>query len=357
MFQLDLNEFNRLWERMRIRTLAETEVLAPPTITEPEPRRIGLALGGGGGKGSAHLGVIKLIEELELPIDLMVGTSTGGAVTILYAAGLSLEEIVQAFRATALRRIATTDPLRRGLIGSRRRELVLRNLLADRTFADLRFPCGVVAADLCTGQEVLITEGDLVEAILATTALPSIFPPVVRDEQLLADGGILNNLPVDHAYAMGAQKVVAIELSDAVPGFALGTPDVTNPLARLMLAPQQFAIASRAISMMINRTTALHLVNNPPTVLLRPEVAGIDTLDMTNPERGWSAGEVAALAAMDDLLALREWRLAPPEPPIAPQPVSSNSVWQWIPWGQRNAITERRNATEATEGETQKAIS
>jgi NTE family protein len=342
MFQLNFDEFNRMWERMIARNAAnKAEALLPITVAEAAPRRIGLALGGGGGKGSAHIGVLKIIDELGLPIDLLVGTSAGGAVSILYAAGLSLEQISQVFRDTALRRIAATDPLRRGLIGSRRRELLLRGLLGERTFADLRFPCAVIATDLCSGQEVVIDEGDLVEAILATTALPSIFPPVVRGEQLLADGGILNNLPVDHAYRMGAQKVIAVELTDAVPGFALGLPDAANPLSRLMLAPQQFAIASRALSLMMARTTALHLADHPPTLLLQPDVAAIETLDMSNPERGWRAGEAAALAVTEELSALRDWRLAPPVPaqPPAPHPAKG-----WSAWGEWAGVwsTERR---------------
>lgn len=308
----------------------------PPAETPPppEPRRIGLALGGGGGKGAAHLGVLQVLEELDVPIDLVVGTSAGGAVAVLYAAGMSCDQIREVFRSTALRRIAVPDPTRMGLIGQRRREEILRQLLGDRTFADLRLPCAVMATDLVSGRPVMINEGPLVEALLATTALPPIFPPVLRDDMVLADGGILNNLPVDAAQALGAGRVIAVELNDAVPGFSLATPEAATPLARLMLAPQQFNIAGRALSLLINHATALHLRDNPPDLLISPYVADIHTLDLSNPEKGQAAGESAARDLAEELLALRAWRLelptAPAEPAPAPSPAPAPPAWPWL---------------------------
>lgn len=303
-----------------------------PSLTAPtplEPRRLGLALGGGGGKGTAHLGVLLVLEELGLPIDLIVGSSAGGAVAVLYAAGLSIDEIRDVFRRTALRRVAVPDPTRTGLIGQRRRTEILQQILGERTFDDLRIPCAVMATDLVSGHPVLVDNGPLVDALLATTALPPIFPPVTRGEQILADGGILNNLPVDATRTLGAQRVIAVELNDAVPGFSLAAPSADTPLARLMLAPQQFNVAGRALSLLINHATALHLRDNPPDLLISPYVAEINTLDLSNPEKGQEAGLAAALDATEALLALRAWRLD--EPPASPeQPPSPEPTRPWL---------------------------
>jgi NTE family protein len=297
---------------------------ALPPEAPPVPRRIGLALGGGGGKGSAHVGVLKVLEELQLPLDLIVGTSSGGAVAILYAAGFSYEQICEVFRNTAMRRIAVPDPTRTGIIGQKRREELLTRMLGDRSFADLRIPCAVIATDLVSGQQVLLNEGSLVEAMLATTALPGIFPPVVRGKQLLADGGILNNLPVDAAQQLGATRVIAVELNDALPGFALETPADDSPMARIMLAPQQFAIAGRALSLLINHATTQHLRDNPPDLLLSPYVADIPTLAMASPEKGLQAGISAARDCAAELLALRAWRLNEDAPaPVPPAPAEA----------------------------------
>ncbi|NTV64571.1 MAG: hypothetical protein HGA65_13700, partial [Oscillochloris sp.] len=251
----------------------------------------------------------------------MVGTSAGGAVAVLYAAGFSFEQIRDVFRNTALRRIAVIDPTRTGLIGQRKLTEYLTNLLGDRTFADLRIPCAVVATDLASGQSVTINEGPLVPALLATAAIPSIVPPLVRDGMILADGGIVNNLPVDVALQLGAEKVIAVDLADAAPGFQLASADTSTPLARLTLAPQQLAIANRALALLIAQTTRLYLEQYPPALLLRPDVDAISTLDLSNPEQGQAAGAAAALAAKDELLALRAWRQnLPAEPPAPRQP-------------------------------------
>jgi|GEM_PF-205875 len=294
---------------------AQLSRLVPhPPAAPAATRTLGLVLGGGGGKGAAHLGVIQVLHDLRVPIDLIVGTSAGGAVAVLYAAGVPLDDIRELFRSTDLRRIFVPDPTRTGLVGQRRREELLTALLGDRTFADLSTRCAVTATDLVTGQIVLLDEGPLVPAVLATTALPSIFPPVLLDDKVLVDGGVLNNVPVDVAKAMGADRVIAVELNDAVAEFSLAPAEAANPLARLMLAPQQFTIANRALSLLVNHATALHLSQHPPELLIRPNVCDIPTLDMSNPEKGQQVGVAAAREAAAEILAVRAWRLDEPAP-------------------------------------------
>jgi NTE family protein len=321
---LDVSSLNWL-EQLRDRFIGQPDGGAAPE--PPAPRTLGLALGGGGGKGAAHVGVLQVFEELQLPLDLIAGSSAGGAVAVFYAAGLSFDEIRELFRTMALWRIAVPDPTRTGLIGQKRREEILARALGDRTFADLPVPCAVTAVDLVSGQVVVINEGSLVEAVLATTAVPGILPPVFRDDMVLADGGILNNLPVDVARGMGAQRVIAVELNDAVPGFSLIPALPDNPLARLTLAPQQFNVAIRALSLLVNHTTALQLRENPPDLLLSPSVADIPTLDMSNPEKGEEVGLATARDFAEELLALRSWRLDEPRP--APEPPSApEQAWR-----------------------------
>ncbi|MEN9936312.1 MAG: hypothetical protein RLZZ387_2891 [Chloroflexota bacterium] len=297
----------RLGERLR-RPVVEQE--SPPPPEPEEPRRIGLVLGGGGGKGGAHLGVLAALEQLEVPIDLIAGTSIGGAVGVLYAAGLSVEEIGRAFTGFTLRRIATPDPSRTGLLGSRKREAFLRELLGDRTFADLRVPCAVTTVDLASGRVVVIDEGPLVPALMATTALPGIFPPVVRGDEVLCDGGTLNNLPIDVVERMGAGRVVAVQLVDSGEGWTLSFATPTGPLARLTVAPRQFELAQRAVAVMVAHATEMELRQHPPALLLKPDVGEIGILDMARPDAGLRAGASVALAAEEELCKLRAWRLA-----------------------------------------------
>lgn len=313
--------FMSLWSNLRLQQAAiQSALQQQPSASSsdepapPEPARtLGLALGGGGGKGGAHLGVLAVLEELGLPIDAIAGTSVGGFVGIMYAAGFRLHEIADLFRSFALRRVAVTDPTRTGFVGSRKREALLIELLGDRTFADLPIPCAVTATDLASGRLVVIEQGPLVPALMATTALPGIFPPQLRDHEVLADGGVLNNLPVDVAEQLGARRVIAVQLGAASLDLSLPVSLPANPLARLMLAPRQFALASRAVDLMIAELTELRLAQSPPALLLNPQVSRISTLDMSRAEEGYRAGEASARAATAELLALRAWRLAPQE--------------------------------------------
>ncbi len=304
----------------------------PAQAPSVEERRLGLALSGGGGKGAAHLGVLQVLNDLDIPIDLIVGVSAGGAVAVLYAAGYSLNEIQEVFRQSALRRIATPDPTGTGIIGQRRREEMLRRWLGDRTFADLAIPCAVVATDLVSGKLVVIREGPLVPAVLATTALPALFPPVPYGEMLLADGGILNNLPVDVAYELGAQRVIAVDLRDAQAGFSLQPSDNDNLFARLAFAPKQFAVAQRALSLLMAEATELRLQHYPPDLLIQPDVSDIATLDLTTPEKGYAIGLEAACEVAGELTDLRLWRkgmrlATEPSPPPRPRR-QATVAWQ-----------------------------
>jgi len=280
----------------------------PPASSAPAPK-LTLALGGGGGRGAAHLGVLRVLEELQVPIDAIAGTSIGGAIGIMYAAGHTTDQIAHLFQNFTLWRIFATDPTGTGFIGLRKGATLLRELLGERTFADLRIPCAVVATDLISGREVVISEGPLVEAILATTAIPAVFPAVVRDAQLLVDGGVLNSLPVDVAERLcdGQPRVIAVQLRD--PPFGIDPVPAAAGL-RLGMAPRQLEIASRVLGLMIDQVTELRLAQHPPALCLYPDVGRISILDFSRSKEGIDAGEHAARAADAELLALRAWRLS-----------------------------------------------
>jgi NTE family protein len=199
-------------------------------------------------------------------------------------------------------------------------------MLGECTFDQLAIPCAVVATDLVSGREVVLDSGPIVEALLATMAFPGIFPPLQRDGMLLADGGIVNNLPVDVAYARGAQKVVAVDLGAVCENFAPeagnGALGWLNPLPSLPLS-----LANRGLAVMMAQLTRYRLADNSPDLLLCPEVEQIPTIDLSriNDQAGHTAGETVAHAAINDLLALRQWRCGeksslPPRPHAPQQP-------------------------------------
>ncbi len=181
------------------------------------PRKVGLALSGGGARGLAHIGVLKILEQEGVPIDCLAGTSMGGVIAAGYAAGLGVNLMEQeALRMASLRRLlplADLSLLRRGLFEGQKVHEYLTGHLGDRTFDDLRLPLALVAVDLNTGRAVYLNQGRVVDAVRATIALPGIFTPVERDGQLLVDGGLLDNLPADAARRMGADVVIAVDVA------------------------------------------------------------------------------------------------------------------------------------------------
>lgn len=292
---------------------------ADSALSPDDGRCLGLVLGGGGGKGGAHLGAIEVIEASGLPIDLIVGASIGGVVGALYAAGYTTGEIAEAFGGATVWRLFERDPSGMGLLGIRRVRTILEAMLGECTFEQLAIRCAVVATDLVTGGEIVLDSGPIVDALLATMAFPGIYPPVQRGELLLADGGIVNNLPVDIAHRLGAEKVIAVDLGAVCENFAPvptsgGALGWLNPLPGMPLT-----LANRGLSVMMARLTRYRLAENPPDLLLCPEVEHISTVDLSriNDESCRTAGEKVARAAARELEALRQWRFEEPAAGVA----------------------------------------
>jgi NTE family protein len=163
--------------------------------------RLGLALSGGGARGLAHIGVLKILAREGIPIDCLSGTSMGGVIAAGYAAGMSPMDMErEAIATTRLRKLirladpGIPDP---GLLRGQRLLEYFESLLGKRTFAELEYPLALVAVDMIARQEVVLSEGTVSLALRATTAIPGLISPVETDGMQLVDGGLLDNLPVD----------------------------------------------------------------------------------------------------------------------------------------------------------------
>jgi NTE family protein len=172
-------------------------------------------------------------------------------------------------------------------------------------------PLALVAVDISRAVEVVLDEGPLVEAVLASTAIPGLFPPVPRGDQLLVDGGVLNNVPVDVAQALGASRVIAVDLGMVPEQFAYGRQPssltaVWSP--RRWVPRSQLLLAERALSIMMAHITERRLTQTPPAILLRPVVESLLPFDFTQTLAGRMVGERAVFAQREALEALRTWR-------------------------------------------------
>ncbi len=252
---------------------------APPRVLKPP--RVGLALGGGAARGFAHIGVIQVLEENGIRPDLVVGTSAGSLVAALYGSGKNGQEMARL--AETMDEGAITDwsfPLR-GLIKGEALARYVRAQTGGKTIEQAVLPLGIVATHLADGAGVLFRSGDLGQAVRASSAVPAVFQPVEINGKLYVDGGLHAPVPVRFARHMGAEVVIAIDISSPPK------PDVkTDPFSLLM---QTVAIMGRTIN--------LHELREAELVL-RPDLSGVASSDFTARRQAIAAGRAAAQAAL-----------------------------------------------------------
>jgi NTE family protein len=278
---------------------------------------ISIALGGGGAKGIAHLGVLRCLEANGFVIRAIAGTSAGGIIAATYAAGYSPQEMLARFQQVDQSRLygrQTGDgPALLGIAGVNR---VLQEMLGDRTFEDLRIPCALTAVDLITENEVLLQRGRVADAVLATIALPGIFPPYHWEEYYLVDGGLLDPVPVAPARSLAPRlPVVAVVLSNLdprplnilEPPEFLGRVPLLNRVARLRVA-QAFNIFWHSLEISSRHFTAMRLKLDQPDVIIQPKLDDIGIFDRVDITEIAQRGEQAALEALPALRQEFNWR-------------------------------------------------
>lgn len=317
--------------------------LSPRGASAQDPRpRIGLVLSGGGARGLAHVGVLRELEAMRVPIDVVAGTSMGAIVGGLYAAGLAPDEIAAAVDTLDWATILSETPPRSaldfrvrteerrtpvsievgltgggvrlpgGLLAGQRLGLLLRrhtvHVAAIESFAELPTPFAAVATDIERAERVVLRSGDLVEALRASMAIPVIFSPVEIDGRILVDGGIVDNLPVDVAREMGAEIVIAV---DTTPRLQEG------PELRTLLG-----ISDQLVTILGRHRIEEGLAN--ADVAMTPDLEEFDLFEFEDAEKIVERGAAAVRdrAADFDRLVVSEddhaaWRRSrrPPTPP------------------------------------------
>lgn len=262
----------------------------PPSATVPtppaRPPRIGLALGGGAARGFAHIGVLQVLEEQGIRPDLVVGTSAGSVVAALYAAGKTPAQL--ASLAASMDEYTISDwsyPLR-GVIRGEALARYVSQQVGGKRLEQMNMPLGVVATDLGTGEPILFQRGDTGTAVRASSAVPAVFQPVRINGREYVDGGLVSPVPVRFARQMGADVVIAVDIS-AVPE---GNP--VSDAVRLLL--QTFAIMGRSINQFELREA---------DVVIRPKLNGVSSADFAARARSIQAGREAAQAAIAEIKA------------------------------------------------------
>ncbi len=255
-----------------------------PPPSPPKPPKFGLALGGGAARGFAHIGVIQVLEEAGIRPDLVVGTSAGSLVAALYAAGRSGSELAALAQSMDEGAITDWSFPGRGLIRGEALARYVREQTGQRPIEQMRLPLGVVATDLDSGAAVLFRRGDTGAAVRASSAVPAVFQPVKIGEREYVDGGLVSPVPVRFAREMGADLVLAVDISSPPDGAPTGDP------FRMLL--QTFSIMGKSIN---------HFELAGADVVLRPRLTGIGSANFAARTRAIDAGRRAMQAALPEL--------------------------------------------------------
>jgi NTE family protein len=243
---------------------------------------IGLALGGGFARGFAHLGVLQVLEQSHIPISHIAGTSVGSILGAAYASGAPLTRIIEACRTLRFRDIARWRVSRLGLASNQRLENLIERVFDSRQFEELRIPLAVVATDLTSGEPVVFTQGNLVDAIRASCAFPGLFEPVMIGTRCLADGGLVAPVPTRAARDLGASVVI---------GVSVGMQDGHRG------APTNiFQVVSRAVN--AAQKHQLEVWERHANLVLRPDVQSLAWDDFDRADEAIAAGAVAARRAL-----------------------------------------------------------
>lgn len=257
---------------------------------------VSLALGGGFARGFAHLGVLQVLEQNQIPIAAIAGTSVGSILGAAYASGAPLARIIATCRTLRFRDIARWRVSRLGLASNHRLGDLIERVFESRRFEDLHIPMAVVATDLATGEPVIFTQGNLVDPIRASCAFPGLFEPVEIGTRCLADGGLVAPVPSQAARQFGAGCVLAISvgLQDGHRG-----------------APSNiFQVVSRAVS--AAQKHQLEVWERHADLVLRPDVQSLAWDDFDRAGEAIEAGAAAARNALPRIQKLLEWTAPSP---------------------------------------------
>jgi NTE family protein len=278
--------------------------------------KIGLALSGGGVRGAAHIGVLKVLKELRIPIDYIAGTSAGAAVGGFYASGMPVEDIERLITKTDWKDVFNDRPSRqyrsfrrkeednehlmylelgfnhgkitmpRGLIAGQKLSFMLKSATLPvsniHDFDSLAIPFRAVATDIKTGEEAVLSKGNLAEAIRASMSVPGVFSPVEMDGRTLVDGGIVKNLPVDILRKMGADVIIAVDI---------GTPVISDPEKLRSVLGISVQIINILMQTNIDQQTALLTEKD---LLIKPELGDISSSDIPRTAETVRKGEIGA---------------------------------------------------------------
>jgi len=246
-------------------------------------KKIGLALSGGAVLGIAHLGVINVLEENNIPIDMVAGTSAGSLVGAFLAAGYTSDQMFRMVKSLTWGKISKLTIPKMGLLNERLLERFIDSRIGKIDISELTKPFAAVTVDLTTGEQVIFRQGPVARAVRASCAIPGVFTPLIQGKQVLVDGGVLNFFPVDVVKKLGADYVIGVKL---VPSISGKPPE---NIIQVMINSFQLTIAQ----------IAEHAPNGDTTIV--PDLNGLNPHDFDQAERLYQRGVAATQPVIEKI--------------------------------------------------------
>jgi len=263
-------------------------------------KKVGLALGSGAARGLAHVGVLEVLQKENIPVDMIAGTSAGAAVGALYARGIDISQIKSlALDLSRKKLFPLVDPSlpKTGLIKGRKiKNLITQSIGGNIQFSDLKIPFACVATDIETGEEIVIDRGSVPEAIRASISIPGIFTPVEKDERYLVDGGLVNPVPVNILKRMGANLVIAVNVTPGVTG---RTQQENKDRAEDSREPNIIKVLMQSIHIATYSLVRASLED--ADIVIEPEIAHLGSAEFHHAEEFIRLGKLAAQEAMPEI--------------------------------------------------------
>jgi len=282
----------------------------PPALAAPAPvkLKIGLALGGGAARGFAHVGVIKMLEASGIHPDVVAGTSAGSVVGALYASGMGPFQLQQAALALDEASIRDVRLFSGGLVQGRKLQDYINQEVGNRPIERLQLPFAAVATQLESGQRTVFVLGNTGQAVRASSSVPGVFEPTAIDGKHYVDGGVVSPVPVDAARELGADFVIAVDIS--------AKPDASNP-------EDMLGIIGKSITIMGRQLGEQELARADEVI--HPALDGIGAADFAQKNLAIMRGEQAALAAIPTIRArLAAMKAARQASIVAPHAVATH---------------------------------
>ncbi|TYR82617.1 patatin family protein [Priestia megaterium] len=253
---------------------------------------IGLALGSGGARGFAHLGVIKVLKEQKIPIHYLAGSSMGALVAAMYASGIEMSQLYKMALTFKRKYYLDFTVPKMGFIAGNRIKSLVQAFTKNKTIEELNIPVAIVATDLKTGEKVVFKTGSVSQAVRASISIPGIFAPEKVEGRLLVDGGVVDRIPVSVAREMGADIVIAVDVSKAKRNAEISS--IFDVILQSLDILQDELVTNRAVA---------------SDIMIRPQVEAFSSRAFTNIQEIIEIGERAAYEQLPSIKqAIAQWK-------------------------------------------------